>query len=598
MGGGNSPAIACRFGLAFIRKLQEKHPDLFGGSGRPNSWSEGLDGNSGEEKYDPKKGFGMIWEDLDGEAAALIWAFVDDFLLHAPTYEKLCRSLTAFMDLAVDCGFLCHPGKLEPPNQVVKYVGFIINTQDVPSISMPVSKRDKALAMTKHLLDMTVALSALALAVVVGTLESVVEATPDRRGRGYLQHLYGVLHGTTTPKRTVGPNEKPGEVLMDEGEFQKWTAAAESQHSWAANDTIEEMMAGQGVEGLTHQTKYFRDVKLTPEALQELEWWEALLVTGTACQTAYSEDGHVLTPTWGDGSGTGTGGTIETVSLRLTQWMGAWLPSSLPKSSNWKEMNTLLLTLRQILESPDLGSEVAGTTVFYFTDNVVTYYISHNGASRIKSLHQLIMKIKDLAHRLRIRLEVVHVPGLVMILQGTDGLSRGIWVGKDHDSQPSPRFTKAVFEPLKAHWLLPSWVQEQCRCEQTPVLRDWKGAWTKDLVLDQFGLWLPPPTIAQQLMYWLLGLWVERPLTTSFAVLVPRVMQREWQYLSRHVQQMGEFSAEDMPAGIEQLTLPIPMVLLMCNTHTRVLKPRRPKKAPVSAASKRHREQADEVRGL
>jgi hypothetical protein len=116
--------------------------------------------------------------------------------------------------------------------------------------------------------------------------------------------------------------------------------------------------------------------------------------------------------------------------------------------------------------------------------------------------------------------------------------------------------------------------------------------------LDQFGLWLPPPTIAQQLMYWLLSLWVERPLTTSFAILVPRVMQREWQYLTRHMQQMGEFSADELPAECVPLPLPIPLVLLLCDTHTRILKPRRPKKAPVSAASKRHREQADEMRGM
>ena len=358
------------------------------------------------------------------------------------------------------------------------------------------------------------------------------------------------------------------------------------------------MLAGQGKESLHQQTKYFRDVKLTLEALQELEWWETLLASGTACQTAHSAEGSFFTPTWGDGSGTGTGGTIETVVLRLTQWMGAWLPSSLPRSSNWKELNTLLLTLQQIAQSKVLRSEVAGTTVFYFTDNVVSYYISHSGASRIKLLHQLIMRIKALEQQLGIRLEVVHVPGLGMIIQGTDGLSRGVWVGKDHTAQPSPQFTRSVFNPVPAHWLLPSWVQQKCGTDFPPVLCDWMGPWTADMVLDQFGLWLPPPTIAQQLMYWLLSLWVEKPLTTSFAMLVPRVMQHEWQYLSRHVVQMGEFKAEDLPDGCNLLTLPIPLVLLVCQTHTRVLKPRRPKKTPVPASSKRHREQADEIRGM
>ena len=93
-------------------------------------------------------------------------------------------------------------------------------------------------------------------------------------------------------------------------------------------------MAGQGEPPVSQQEKYFRDVTLTPEAIQELEWWMSLLSSGTACQTAYSALGHTFTPTWGDGSGTGTGGTIKTAVLHLTQWMGAWLPGSLPRTSN------------------------------------------------------------------------------------------------------------------------------------------------------------------------------------------------------------------------------------------------------------------------
>jgi hypothetical protein len=104
--------------------------------------------------------------------------------------------------------------------------------------------------------------------------------------------------------------------------------------------------------------------------------------------------------------------------------------------------------------------------------------------------------------------------------------------------------------------------------------------------------------MAQQMLYFLLGLWIERPLTTSFAILVPRVMQRDWQFLSRYIQQVGEYAADSVPCGTSDSNLPIPLVLLYCPPHIRSLKPRRAPKNAVPASSKRHREQADAVRGL
>jgi hypothetical protein len=504
-------------------------------------------------------------------------------LLHAPTYEKLCAALTAFMDLAVDCGFLCHPGKLEPPNQVVKYTGFLVDTREAPALSLTIAKKDKALAMASKLLDMTEPLSALTLSVVVGTLESVVEGTPRRRGRGYLRELYAVLHGTTFA------DEEKGLAQLEN--------LAEDTRIDGESTTLDEVAASQGTT-LDGRQKYFRDVILTDSCRVELQWWIDTLSSKTCCQTVNSARGHVFTPTWGDGSGTGTGGTVDAPVLDLTQWQGSWLPASAWRTSNWKELKTLRLTLELIERDPSLTQAVQGTTVFYFTDNVVTYYIGHSGASGHKSLHVLIMAIKELERKLQVQLEVVHVPGTVMIVQGTDGLSRGIWIGEDHTSQPTAQLTQSVFNPVALHWALPSWVQQKCGSLGSPGLRDWQGEWSAGLVLDQFSLWAPPPTIAQQLLYFLLTTWVERPLTTSFAVLVPRVMQREWQNLSRYVQRVGEYAANTVPCGQQETALPIPIVLLYVAPHQRSLKSRRPKKFAVSTSSKRHREQADKMRGL
>ena len=70
---------------------------------------------------------------------------------------------------------------------------------------------------------------------------------------------------------------------------------------------------------------------LTPGAIAELHWWDCVLDLGVSarCQV---EDDAVLTLTWGDGSGTGTGGTTEFIDGEgqhmgpMETWMGAWTP--------------------------------------------------------------------------------------------------------------------------------------------------------------------------------------------------------------------------------------------------------------------------------
>lgn len=101
-------------------------------------------------------------------------------------------------------------------------------------------------------------------------------------------------------------------------------------------------------------------------------------------------------PTWGDGSGTGTRGTVETTGASYHQWMGTWLPTVIQNMSNWKELHTLSLTLEKVANDLELQCAVEGTVVFYFTDNMVTYYVVHSGSSWSSMLHAEVCKIKEL----------------------------------------------------------------------------------------------------------------------------------------------------------------------------------------------------------
>ena len=106
--------------------------------------------------------------------------------------------------------------------------------------------------------------------------------------------------------------------------------------------------------------------------------------------------------------------------------MGIWIgPQSSDQSSNWKELRTLLEFFRREARRPD--SHYRNRRVFYFMDNSVTYDTCRKGKSSTKKLHQMVREIKGLSSTMNCLLIVVHIPGVEIIQQGSDALSRGMW---------------------------------------------------------------------------------------------------------------------------------------------------------------------------
>ena len=89
----------------------------------------------------------------------------------------------------MDCGLLAHPKKLTPPQQVVKYTSFLLDTKGIPCMRIPLNKREWALAVVDHLLQSTEGkpFSRLSPAVAAGVLQSLAEATPRQLGNTYLR---------------------------------------------------------------------------------------------------------------------------------------------------------------------------------------------------------------------------------------------------------------------------------------------------------------------------------------------------------------------------------------------------------------------------
>jgi hypothetical protein len=539
MGSGNSPSLAGKYGSAFLRLLRARS-SLFQGKPSLNTWWSAFAHN---KPLDATVGQGYTLEGSDGLHAALLWAHCDDFLIHAPTRAKCTAALRAFLDLTVELGLLCHPGKLSPPAQIVKYTGFLFDSRQQPTLRIPACKREKGLAMIDHVLSKRGPVSRLVLAVLAGVLESVVEATPSRLGHTYLRSLVDNIH------------------------LPEWN-------------------------GLP----YYSEAALTETDRIGLCWWRQALLTD-ASRTCRSVQAGTLIPTWGDGSGTGTGGTYQLPDSKLEMWMGVWAPQVFHFSSNWKELRTLLATLERAREQRD---KVRGATFFYFTDNIVSYYIVSSGASPSPLLHQLIVDIKTLELELDCQIEVVHVPGTSMIAQGTDGLSRGVWVTPLHDQVDQKTLIAEVFAPVPFSHTLGSWIVQQLYLHPATTWQhgDWSKEWRLAEVLNKFTIWAPPPEVAAQLIFFLLQCWTEKPLSTAFALIVPRVLQKHWHRVSRHVLEICVFPRDVIPAPWTNQLLKIPACLLYVPSHVRSLPKTRLDTAPLSSQQRYHQQQATFMRGL
>lgn len=513
MGARNSPSCAGRYGLALLRRI---HDTFESNRGKidANCWWTGLS----QTGYDPKLGYGYVLHRKDGQPAVRFWVHVDDFAIHGPTLAATEEALRFFLDAAVDVGMLCHPRKLYPPSQTPLYTGFIFDTRSTPTLRVPTPKREKALAMVEYVLNQPVGseISRLVLSVVSGVLESLSEATPARLGHTYLRRVYNLVH---EPDQPLG------------------------------------------------RERYYTKAAITQHVKDDLQWWK-LILEHDLCRPARGHRAGTLIPTFGDGSGTGTGGTIEVPGTEMSMWMGQWAPLTRNRTSNWKELKTLMLTLQEIaVAHPD---EVAGSTLFYFTDNTPTYYVSAAGSSPSPGLHEQVEQIRHLELALDCRLQVVHIPGKAIIEQGTDGLSRGVWISEWHRGKDPRELTESIFRPtpVQPHLITQTcqqlgWNPHACR------ISDWRDPLQGHQMMHRYSCHFPPPELARQAIIFFLEAWVESPLDTGAIFFVPRVLSAFWHGLSRHVQELPAVPSREL---LPEPLLPIPLVVLVVKPHTRALR--------------------------
>jgi hypothetical protein len=547
MGAGNSPAIACRINNGAIRQMKERHT-VFQGDVVLNTWSEAL----ATGKYDERFGHGRMLMGKDGLPTAIVFSMVDDYFVHAPTMGKCDEAFGVFMDTAIRLGLICQPHKTKPPGRIQKFCGMMMDTTGIPRIVIPEEKVARAIVTIDYILglDDTGILSRLSASVLGGLLQSLVVATPSRQGQTYLRSLYNDVHHTSP---------------------------------------------------LYGKALYYTTMKLSDETRADLKDWWCLFLhknPGNRSRAGYMSTVGV---SWGDGSGTGMGGMFEFAHNNedpILTWMGTWSPLAAMHDSNWQELRTLLWTMERLDRQ---GADLQGGTLFYFTDNLVSYYIAHNGSSTSRELHKLIRRIKILEIKMDCRVELVHVPGKLVIEQCTNGLSRGIWASPERVLRSSVEeswlaLTVTPYSPIMGQWALHLVGHSPNRVF---VHHPDTSEWTWPSIGDQTTIWTPSPEIGRQAVTRVLDYWVEHPHTTNAIFLIPRVLQQDWGYLSRHILEYGVFLPQSLPWGCRYQSL-IPFCVLYLPCYIRTLpRPNRVEPTAVATKSNRwHGAQADHVRGL
>jgi hypothetical protein len=117
-----------------------------------------------------------------------------------------------------------------------------------------------------------------------------------------------------------------------------------------------------------------------------------------------------------------------------------------------------------------------------------------------------------------------------MILQGADGLSRGIWMSADHVLHSSVKESRLTLSALPFNLILGAWTLRQAgfppsmKYNYITDLEDWSC----DRIGNHVSIWTPAPELAHQVLTTFLDLWVKKSSTPAAIFMIPRILQQDW----------------------------------------------------------------------
>ena len=170
---------------------------------------------------------------------------------------------------------------------------------------------------------------------------------------------------------------------------------------------------------------------------------------------------------FGGASSGGFGATVKRPG-GLHGHYGLWGKDKENESLNYRELCNLVDTMEDEAKEEYLRNG----ELWLFTDNSTAESCFHKGGSSSKLLHELVLRLRKLEMDAGFTLHVVHVACTRMIMQGTDGLSRGIML-------------EGV---VKGEDMLSFGVLSNTALERHPALLDFVRSWTTPILGESKGL--------------------------------------------------------------------------------------------------------------
>jgi hypothetical protein len=224
----------------------------------------------------------------------------------------------------------------------------------------------------------------------------------------------------------------------------------------------------------------------------------------------------------------------------------------------------------------------------------VSYYVINGGSSRSPKLQALVERIKVVEQLLGCHLEVVHVPGKMMIIQGTDGLSRGLWLAPERRPYG---LNQEVFLPLPFNQGIGQWACDQLGWNPHYHHIDADSSWDPRSFRGRLTIWNPSAEWARQALSVFIRSWIQSPWDTAAIFLIPRILQRRWGRVCRYIKELGVFHGNLLPEYCS-FEAHLPFVFLYIPCHISVLGKSRLGETSIGDCPNWHKRQADDVRGL
>ncbi len=182
--------------------------------------------------------------------------------------------------------------------------------------------------------------------------------------------------------------------------------------------------------------------------------------------------------------------------------VGLWLAIEETKSSNYKELRNLVVTVSEEAKA----GRMKDCKFFLFTNNSTAEGCFYRGNSKSRRLHELVLDLRRLKMGYGMTIHVVHISGKRMIAQGTDGCSRrslleGVMAGAN-----MLMFVDLARGGIERHPPLLNWVRswmEQPDFEPL-TLEGWfkEGHGITGSLPDRRNVWIPTHCGKDQMFLW------------------------------------------------------------------------------------------------